>query len=259
MKAKSRLFLLLGTAAFLALPLQAQVPEVKWDSHSLIIDGKRVVPVMGEIHYSRIPANEWEREVRKMKEGGVTLIANYVFWNHVEEQEGIFDWSGQRDLRRFLEVCKAEQMPVVLRIGPFCHGEARCGGIPDWVFTKGCKTRDTNETFMKYVDAFYRQIYSQVIGLQWKDGGPIIAAQFDNEQRNGDYLMALKRLALSIGFDLPFYTRTGWPELWRLCRRVLGPFHRRNRRKLLQGFQLQSFPKFYRYSFRTIGRTKRNH
>lgn len=189
--------------------------EIKWDKHSLIVNGKRVCPVMGEIHYSRIPADEWRNEIRKMKEGGVTLIANYVFWNHTEEQEGIFDWSGQRDLRRFLNICKEEHMPVVLRIGPFCHGEVRCGGIPDWVFAKGCKTRDTNETFMEYADALYRQIYSQVIGLQWKDGGPVIALQFDNEQRNGDYLMALKKLALSIGFDLPFYTRTGWPELTR--------------------------------------------
>lgn len=189
--------------------------DIQWDKHSLIVNGKRVCPVMGEIHYSRIPADEWRNEIRKMKEGGVTLIANYVFWNHTEEQEGIFDWSGQRDLRRFLNICKEEQMPVVLRIGPFCHGEVRCGGIPDWVFAKGCKTRDTNETFMGYADALYRQIYSQVIGLQWKDGGPVIALQFDNEQRNGDYLMALKKLALSIGFDLPFYTRTGWPELTR--------------------------------------------
>ena len=193
--------------------VKAQVPDVRWDSRSLIIDGRRVVPVMGEIHYSRIPVDEWEREVKKMKDGGVTIVANYVFWNHVEEQEGIFNWSGQRDLRRFLEVCRAAEMPVVLRIGPFCHGEARCGGIPDWVFTKGCKTRDNNAVFMKYTAALYRQIFAQVQGLQWKDGGPVIAVQFDNEQRNGNYLMALKRMAQPIGYDLPFYTRTGWPEL----------------------------------------------
>ena len=191
----------------------AQVPDVKWDSRSLIVDGRRVVPVMGEIHYSRIPADEWETEVKKMKDGGVTIIANYVFWNHVEEREGIFDWSGQRDLRRFLEVCRKENLPVVLRIGPFCHGEARCGGIPDWVFEKGCRTRDTNATFMDLSAKLYRQIFAQIQGMQWKDGGPVIAVQFDNEQRNGKYLMELKKLALSIGYDLPFYTRTGWPEL----------------------------------------------
>ena len=175
---------------------------ISWDRHSLMIDGRRVVPVMGEVHYSRIPANEWQDEVRKMKEGGVTIIATYVFWNHIEEQENRFRWDGQRDLRRFLEVCMAEEMPVVLRVGPFCHGEVRNGGIPDWMFQKGCKLRSQDKVF------------TQVQGLQWKDGGPLIACQFDNEYRgSGDYLMALKQIALQIGFDLPFYTRTGWPEL----------------------------------------------
>ena len=190
------------------------VPAVTWDSQSLMIDGRRVCPVMGEIHYSRIPADEWADEVKKMKEGGVTIIATYVFWNHIEEQEGIFRWDGQRSLRAFLEVCKQEGMPVVLRMGPFCHGEVRNGGIPDWVFGKGCKLREQNPVFLGFAEQLYRQIFTQVQGLQWKDGGPVIAAQFDNEYRGrGEYLMALKSIAQKIGFDLPFYTRTGWPEL----------------------------------------------
>lgn len=41
-----------------------------------------------------------------------------------------------------------------------------------------------------------------------------MACQFDNEYGGeGSYLMALKHIAQEIGFDLPFYTRTGWPEL----------------------------------------------
>jgi hypothetical protein len=149
-----------------------------------------------------------------MKEGGVTILATYVFWNHVEEEEGIFRWDGQRSLRRFIEVCKQEDMPLILRLGPFCHGEVRNGGIPDWVFGKGCKVREQNPVFMGMVENLYRQIFTQVQGLQWKDGGPVIAAQFDNEYRGrGEYLVALKRIAQNVGFDLPFYTRTGWPEL----------------------------------------------
>jgi len=187
---------------------------ITWDRHSLMIDGHRVCPVMGEIHYSRLPQDEWQREVRKMREGGVTIIATYIFWNHIEEQEGIFRWDGQRNLRHFLEICKQEQMPVVLRLGPFCHGEVRNGGIPDWAFTKGCKLREQNPVFLGLAEKLYRQIFTQVQGLQWKDGGPVIAAQFDNEYRGrGEYLMALKQIAQKIGFDLPFYTRTGWPEL----------------------------------------------
>ena len=207
--------ILLAALLALALTIEAgNVPVVIWDKYSLIIDGRRVCPVMGEVHYSRIPADEWSGEVRKMKDGGVTVIACYVFWNHIEETEGLFDWSGQRNLRQFLEVCKAENMPVVLRIGPFCHGEVRCGGIPDWLFGKGCKMRSEDPVFLKYTERIYRQIFTQVQGLQWKDGGPVMAMQFDNEYRgHGSYLMALKRMANEIGFDLPFYTRTGWPEL----------------------------------------------
>ncbi len=214
---------LLGTVM---LSWADDVPSVTWDATSLIIDGRRVCPVMGEIHYSRIPQAEWQQEVRKMKDGGVTIIATYVFWNHVEEQQGIFRWDGQRDLRQFLEVCKAEQMPVVLRIGPFCHGEVRCGGIPDWMYnpsltlpegegtSKPIRMRSEDARFLFYVERLYRQIFTQVQGLQWKDGGPVMACQFDNEYRGrGSYLMALKQMALRIGFDLPFYTRTGWPEL----------------------------------------------
>ena len=207
--------ILLAALLALALTIEAgNVPVVIWDKYSLIIDGRRVCPVMGEVHYSRIPADEWSGEVRKMKDGGVTIIACYVLWNHIEETEGLFDWSGQRNLRQFLEVCKAENMPVVLRIGPFCHGEVRCGGIPDWLFGKGCKMRSEDPVFLKYTERIYRQIFTQVQGLQWKDGGPVMAMQFDNEYRgHGSYLMALKRMANEIGFDLPFYTRTGWPEL----------------------------------------------
>ena len=73
------------TGLMTCLSARAQNPSVEWDRHSLIIDGQRVCPVMGEIHYSRIPVNEWTDEIRKMKDGGVTIIATYVFWNHVEE------------------------------------------------------------------------------------------------------------------------------------------------------------------------------
>ncbi len=203
-----------GFSISFAYEADSHIPEVKWDAQSLIIDGERVTPVMGEIHYSRLPENEWRSSVRKMKDGGVTVIATYVFWNHIEQNEGKFDWSGQRNLRKFLEVCKEEGMPVVLRVGPFCHGEARNGGIPDWIFDQGIKSRSEDPAFLNAVEKLYRQIFTQVQGLQWKDGGPVMACQFDNEYRgHGSYLMKLKGIAEEIGFDLPFYTRTGWPEL----------------------------------------------
>ena len=214
--------LILITASCHTLPTHAQHlgDSILWDETSLVANHRRTTPVMGEIHYSRIPAKEWKEEIKKMKDGGVTLIATYVFWNHVEEIEGQFDWSGQRNLRQFLNICKEEDMPVILRIGPFCHGEVRCGGIPDWLIEKkgtdgtNIRLRSEDPLFLNEVRKLYQEIYTQIKGLQWKDCGPLLACQFDNEYRGrSSYLLTLKKIAKDIGFDLPFYTRTGWPEL----------------------------------------------
>ena len=106
------------------------------DSRGFLLDGIYTLPVMGEMHYSRIPSSEWTREIRKMKAGGITIIATYIFWNHHQPTKERWDWTGNNDLRAFLQACQQEQMPVVLRLGPFCHGEVYLGGIPLWMAEK---------------------------------------------------------------------------------------------------------------------------
>src|ERR1035437_2127778 len=76
------------------------------DSRSLTLNGKPWLPVMGEFHYARYPEKYWREELLKMKAGGVQVVATYIFWIHHEEIEGQFDWSGQRDLRHFVELCR---------------------------------------------------------------------------------------------------------------------------------------------------------
>ena len=63
----------------------------------LTVDGEPWFPVMGEIHYSRVARQDWERELCRMKAGGVDVVSAYTIWIHHEEEEGIFDFSGQRD------------------------------------------------------------------------------------------------------------------------------------------------------------------
>lgn len=81
----------------------------------------------------RKAANQWKEALLKMRAGGVDIVATYVFWIHHEEKKGEWDFSGSRDLRAFLELCKRLNMPVWLRIGPWAHGECRNGGFPDWL------------------------------------------------------------------------------------------------------------------------------
>ncbi len=184
----------------------------------LMLDGKPWLPVAGEFHYSRVPEDLWNQELLKMKAAGVNVVSTYVIWIHQEEVEGKFDWSGRRNLRRFVESCAENGLYVQLRIGPWVHAEVRNGGLPNWIMKKVPKNdlrKDVPE-FMRYVKTFYDQIGEQVKGLLWKDGGPIIGIQLDNEysmrgpHAGDEYILALKRLAIQAGLDVPLYVVTGW-------------------------------------------------
>ena len=189
--------------------------EIDVNSRSLLFDGQPVFPVMGEIHYSRVPQAEWRNELLKMKAGGVDIVATYVFWIHHEEIEGQWDWSSQRDLKKFLQTCHDVGLKVVLRCGPWCHGEVRNGGLPDWIVAhKDWKLRSTDTNFLAATKILYGEIAKQLSGELWKDGGPVIGIQVDNEFGGSpNYLMALKKIAIEAGIDVPLYIKTGWPPL----------------------------------------------
>lgn len=187
---------------------------ISLNSQNLLRDGRAWMPVMGEFHYSRYPESEWREELLKMKAGGIDIVATYVFWIHHEEVEDQWDWSGRRSLRRFIETCHEVGLLAAVRCGPWCHGEVRNGGIPDWALTKGWKVRTDDPAYLAHVRTIYGQIAEQLRGLLWRDGGPVIAIQLENEYRGpAEHLLALKRIARDAGLDVPLYTRTGWPLL----------------------------------------------
>jgi beta-galactosidase len=175
------------------------------------------LPVMGEFHFARYPEAYWEEEILKMKAGGVQVVSTYIFWIHHEEIAGQFDWSGQRNLRHFVELCGKHGMYVVVRIGPWDHGEVRNGGFPDWVLAKS-KVRTNDPAYLSYVQRFYGEIGKQLQGLYWNEDGPIIGVQLENEygKRGPDagaaHISALKKLAVESGINPPLFTVTGWPS-----------------------------------------------
>jgi hypothetical protein len=49
--------------------------------------------------------------------------------------------------------------------------------------------------------------------LFWKNGGPVICIQFENEYNGpAEHLLTLKRIGREAGLDAPIYTRTGWNQ-----------------------------------------------
>lgn len=158
--------------------------RIEVNSYYMSVGGKPVIPVMGEFHYSRYPECQWEEEILKMKAGGVTVIPTYVFWSIHEEKEGVFNWEGNRNLRKFLSLCQKHNVWTVVRIGPFCHGEIRNGGLPDWLFAKPLEIRSNDANYLKYVKRLYEEIGRQLEGLYYKDGGTIIGTQIENEHQH---------------------------------------------------------------------------
>ncbi|MBD8068705.1 beta-galactosidase [Bacillus sp. PS06] len=195
-------------------------------------NGRPYFGISGEFHYSRYRCEAWEDEIIKMKMAGITIIPTYVFWNHHEEERGLFKWSGDKDLRRFVQLCGKHELGVILRIGPFAHGEARNGGMPDWLFGRPFDLRSNDGEYLAFVNRFYQEIGRQIEGLLFKDGGPIIGTQIENEYehagapweitngtsiewlpagRDGDaHISKLKELAIEAGIETPIYTSTGW-------------------------------------------------
>ena len=185
------------------------------NSRYLSLDGKPWIPVMGEFHPTRYPPQYWEDELVKMKSAGVDIVAFYVIWAHHEAKPGEFNWSGDRDIRRFIDLCAKHHLKVVIRIGPWAHSEVRYGGTPEWVVDQ-MPTRRNDEVYLGYVKRYWTQIAEQVKGELWKDGGPIIGVQLENEYNlvgpgmGVEHIETLRKMALGLGFDVPLYTVTGW-------------------------------------------------
>lgn len=205
---------------------------LSFTNYFMELSGRPFFGVGGEIHYARLWEARWEDALLKMKAGGVNIASTYAFWIHHEEREGEFDFSGRRNLRAFVELCGKCGLYVIARIGPFCHGEVRNGGLPDWLYGKPFEVRSLDEGFLQCVRRWYRKVAGQLEGLYFKDGGAVIAVQLDNEYMHSaapwedtrgstdewlpagdagdEYLTRLNEIAREEGIDAPFYTCTGW-------------------------------------------------
>ena len=206
--------------------------EIGFTNDYMTVNGEPFFGISGEMHFARISPDQWEDAVVKMKCGGVNILSTYVFWNVHEEEEGVFRFDGCRDLRSFLEICEKHRMMVIMRIGPFDHGEMRNGGLPDWLYGKPYDVRENNPGFLDAVRRLFRQLHLQMDGHYFHQGGCIIGTQIENEYQHScapwelttgvsnewitsghsgmEYMLALKRIMREEGIVTPFYTATAW-------------------------------------------------
>jgi hypothetical protein len=181
------------------------------------VNGEPFFPVSCGLHYARLPAYEWAEALGKLRAGGCTMVQTYVFWIHHEEVQGQWRWDGRRNLTRFLQLAQAADLQVLLRVGPWSHGEARGGGFPDWLEELAAagkvRLRSTDPAFLNLTQAFFEQQQSQIQGMWWHEGGPVWHVQVSNEfSGDPDYLIAVKNLALQVGMCPAYFSKTGWPS-----------------------------------------------
>ncbi|GAA2971791.1 hypothetical protein GCM10010460_03060 [Microbacterium terrae] len=173
-------------------------------------DGVGFVPVSGEIHYSRIPRARWAERLGQLRAAGITHASTYAFWNHHVPERGAPSFEDGLDVGAFIDECAAAGLEVVLRIGPWAHGEARNGGFPDWVQEAPVGHRTDDPAYLELVRGWFGQLATALAGRA-RPGGAIIAIQLENELYDQPgHLVTLKRLAREAGMAAPLWTATAW-------------------------------------------------
>ncbi|MET4591659.1 beta-galactosidase [Arthrobacter sp. 754] len=187
-------------------------PHSRWRLTSHYIECERVpsVPVSGEIHFSRLPRARWEERLRLMKAGGITVVACYVFWIHHERTEGEARFDGNLDVAAFVRLCASIGLDVVLRIGPWAHGEVRNGGFPDWVQAAAVGHRTNDPAYLALVERWFQRIGSELRGLTGPDSN-VVGIQLENELYDQPgHIIELKKIARAAGLSAPLWTATAW-------------------------------------------------
>lgn len=185
---------------------------ITFDNQSFIIRGMKVFLTSGSIHYTRVPKELWRDRLMRARMAGFNTIVTYVSWNAHEPEEGQFDFSANKDLSAFLDLCKELRVYVIVRLGPYSCAEWDLGGFPAWLAVgKGVRLRTDDPQYLKYVDKWFEKLLPIVAGHQLHKGGSVIMVQLENEYKGGSgthedaYLAHLRKKALELEIEVPMF------------------------------------------------------
>jgi len=208
--------------ALLLLPLgtinaqQALSGDFIAGNKEFMLNGKPFIIRAGELHYSRIPKPYWDHRIKMAKAMGMNTVCIYLFWNFHEQEQGIFDFSGQKDVAEFVRLIQKNGMYCILRPGPYVCAEWDMGGLPWWLLKKKdlkVRTR-TDEFFMGKVKTYLNEAGKQLAPLQIQNGGPIIMVQVENEYgtwgSDSKYMEMMRDNIRQAGFDKAQLLRCDW-------------------------------------------------
>lgn len=175
--------------------------------------------ISGAIHYFRVVPEYWQDRLEKLKALGCNTVETYVPWNLHEPHEGEFHFDQQVNLRQFIQIAGKLGLHVILRPAPYICAEWEFGGLPYWLQKNpDLKIRFDNPIFMEKIEAYFQELFKQVVDLQITHGGPIIMMQVENEygsySNDRSYLNKMADLMEKYGVDVPLVTSDGpWGDM----------------------------------------------
>lgn len=200
--------------------------QITWDSHSLMLDGQRLLIYSGEFHYFRLPSQSaWWDRLQKMKAAGLNAVSIYFDWAYHSSAPGVYDFSGVRDIDTLLSMTERLGLYVIARVGPYMNGEVDAGGIPGWVLTRGGNLRDqtwngtvaapqVSPLYEQYSQQWYDHLLPILARHQVSDGGSVLLLSVENEynqqQGSQQYMQALVTMAHADGITVPLFTNDFW-------------------------------------------------
>lgn len=190
--------------------------DFKAGNKSFLLNGKPFILRAGELHYARIPKPYWEHRIQLAKAMGMNTICIYLFWNYHEQQQGVYDFTGDKDIAEFVRLIQKNGMYCILRPGPYCCAEWDMGGLPWWLLKKkDLQVRTINDAlYMSETKKYLTAIGKQLAPYQIQNGGPIIMVQVENEYsawgNDETYMSAIRDNLREVGFDKAQLIRCDW-------------------------------------------------
>ncbi|ABM07872.1 glycoside hydrolase family 35 protein [Paenarthrobacter aurescens] len=137
----------------------------------------------GAIHYFRVHPDLWQDRLRRLKAMGANTVDTYVAWNfHQPKRDEAPDFSGWRDLGRFMDLAAEEGLDVIVRPGPYICAEWDNGGFPSCLTgIPGIGLRCMDPVFTAAIEEWFDHLLPIVASRQTSAGGPVVAVQIENE------------------------------------------------------------------------------
>lgn len=165
------------------------------------------------MHPCRIPPEYWRHRIQMAKSMGLNTIGVYIMWNFHDEDGVLHFDTPDRNISRFIEIVKEENLWLLFRPGPYVCAEWDFGGLPSRLLqNRTAMIRTIEDPNYKYeITQYVNQLAPQVLPHMIYNGGNVLMVQLENEYSvfkyaDGEYIRYLKQLWINNNVTGPFYS-----------------------------------------------------